>query len=598
LTITGTADTTISGQIMDGNTFTNGLTKTGAGTLTLSNTNTYTGVTTISAATSGVLAATSNNALGTGSVTALFNTGAVSSQVALSGGITLGNSSFTTTGAGSDGVTNGIIRSVSGANILSGSINMTGGGGTSTYRADTGASLTFNGNVGAIGGNTARIVNLAGGGDFVFNGILQNFNDANIAGTIGLNSSNTGTTTVNGLNTYTLATTAGVGNTLIAGSAQAFGIDSAATVDGTLRLAGFSNSIGSLAGAGTVENTNASAATLTVGSDNTNTTFTGLIQDGAGGGALSLLKVGTGTLILTNTNTFTGSNSVATGSTQVAGSTQAFGVNSAITVTGALQLAGFTNTIGSLAGAGTVENASGTAAILTVGTNNTNTNFSGLIQDGAGGGALALTKDGTGTQVISGPNTFSGATVINGGILLANNTSGSALGTSNVTVNTTGIFGGTGGVITGGVTLAGGTLSPGASIGELTVGSAGGTGSFFVEYNSTANTIDVLNVTGALNVDNFVLNFADLGAGALTNPSYVFATYGSLTGITNTFASVAGTPAGYFVNYAFGGNNIAIVAVPEPGTLALLTVAVVGGGLYRRSRKQAKKSVQVASWDG
>jgi len=206
---------------------------------------------------------------------------------------------------------------------------------------------------------------------------------------------------------------------------------------------------------------------------------------------------------------------------------------------------------------------------------------------------LNLTKNGDGILQLNGSGAaFSGTTVINRGTVLANNISGSALGTSNVLVNTTGIFGGTGGLISGGVTLAGGMLSPGASIGELTVGSAGGTGSFFVEYNSTANTIDKLNVTGGLNLDSYTLNFADLGAGSLVNPSYIFATYGSLAGTTNTFSSIVGTPSGYFVNYAFGGNNIAIVAVPEPSTLALLTLAVVGAGFYRRSRKPCKKSVQ------
>jgi len=337
---------------------------------------------------------------------------------------------------------------------------------------------------------------------------------------------------------------------------------------------------------------------LTVGSDNTNTTFSGLIQNGVGGGALSLLKSGTGTLILTNTNTFTGSNSVATDSTQVAGSTQAFGVNSAVTVTGALQLAGFSNTIGSLAGAGTVENANATAAILTVGTNNTNTTFSGLLQDGTGGGALALIKNGTGTQVISGPNTFSGATVINGGILLANNTTGSALGTSNVMVNG-GTFGGTGS-ITNAVELAGGTLSPGASIGTLTVGSVSASAPSFlsIEFDPTgAGTIDLLNVTGtgagAFNLSNITLNFSQTAAGSLSGPAYIFASYANPGARVGTFANpVDPSPSGYFLDYAYLGNNIAIVAVPEPSTLALLTLAVVGAGLYRRSRKHAKKSVQ------
>jgi hypothetical protein len=144
-------------------------------------------------------------------------------------------------------------------------------------------------------------------------------------------------------------------------------------------------------------------------------------------------------------------------------------------------------------------------------------------------------------------------------------------------------------VRSGGVTLHGGTLSPGDSIESLTVGSPGGIGSLLVEYDSTAQTIDMLNVTGALDVSAFTLNFADLGAGSLSNPSYVFATCGSLLG---TFSTINALPSGYTVEYAFGGNNIAIVAVPEPSTLALLTVATVGGGLYRRSRNAKKIAAQ------
>ena len=293
-----------------------GITKAGAGVLVLSNVNTYTGATTISpgaSASLGVIRATASNAFGTGAVTSVFTTGATTGQIQLSGGITLGNSSFTTSGLGSDGTSSGVIRSVSGANIISGAINMTGGGGASTYRADTGASLTVNGNVGGIGAQTARIVNLVGGGDFVFNGIIRNSNDAT-ASTVGVNSANTGTTTLNGTNTYTLATTVGVGSTLIAGSTQAFGVGSPTTVDGTLRLAGFSNSVGSLAGAGAVENANASAATL---SSPDFSGFTGLIQDGTGG-SLSITKTGTSASTLAGTNTFSGKTTIANGTLSVA----------------------------------------------------------------------------------------------------------------------------------------------------------------------------------------------------------------------------------------------------------------------------------------
>src|SRR5260370_616981 len=60
---------------------------------------------------------------------------------------------------------------------------------------------------------------------------------------------------------------------------------------------------GSIAGNGFLK---LGSKNLTVGSNNTSTTFSGIIQDGGGGGGTggSLTKVGTGTLTLTGTNTY------------------------------------------------------------------------------------------------------------------------------------------------------------------------------------------------------------------------------------------------------------------------------------------------------
>ncbi len=84
---------------------------------------------------------------------------------------------------------------------------------------------------------------------------------------------------------------------------------------------------------------------------------------------------------------------------------------SAVTVAadGTLNLAGNNQTIGSLAGAGTVLLGAGT---LTTGANNSSTNFDGLIS-GSGG----LTKIGTGTFTFSGLGTYTGSTTVNAGTL-------------------------------------------------------------------------------------------------------------------------------------------------------------------------------------
>ena len=525
LTLGGAGNTTVTNvidNVAGGPGAAGGLTKTGAGTLSLPTTNLYTGTTTIvagSAVNQGVIVASANNALGTGNVTAQFNTGALSSQVQLVGNITLGNGIFSTTGAGNstNGVS-GIIRSVSGDNVITGSLNLIGGGGDSTYRADTSASLTVNGNVGSAAANTDRTMFLVGGGNFTFagSGILRDSNLA-VPGTerLNVNSGNTGTTTLNGINTYTGTTTVGANSTLIAGSTQAFGIGSNATVTGTMRLAGNSNSIGSLAGNGTVENANVVASTLATGNAG-NTTFSGTLQDGVGGGALSLNKTGAGIFTVSGNNTYTGTTLVTAG-TLVAGSTQAFGVGSGTTVIGGLQLNGNNNTIGSLAGNGIVENANVVAAMLTTG-NVGNTTFSGTLQNGAGGGALSLNKVGVGDFTVSGNNTYTGTTTVAVGKLIAGSTS--AFGVSSATT-----------VATPGVMqLAGFNNSIGSLAGNGIVENA----------NATAATL----TTGIAGNTTFSGNLQNgIGGGALTlnkvGPStFELSGTNSFTGGTNVAGGV------------------------------------------------------------
>ncbi len=120
-------------------------------------------------------------------------------------------------------------------------------------------------------------------------------------GSLGLIKTGTGTLTLTGTNTYNGNTTVNNGQ-LIAGSANALGTTATSdlTVNGgTLTLSGNSFAFQSLASTGgTIENANATNATLTFGSSNTDTTFAGTLQDGAGGGTLSLVKNGTGTFTL------------------------------------------------------------------------------------------------------------------------------------------------------------------------------------------------------------------------------------------------------------------------------------------------------------
>jgi fibronectin-binding autotransporter adhesin len=90
--------------------------------------------------------------------------------------------------------------------------------------------------------------------------------------------------------------------------------------------------------------------------------------------------------------------------------------------------------------------------------------FSGQINDGATR-KIALIKSGTGTQLLSGVNSYTGTTTISGGKLTVN---GSLAAGSTTTIQASGTLGGSGSV--NGTTVNQGTLAPGDSLGTLTTG--------------------------------------------------------------------------------------------------------------------------------
>ncbi len=220
-----------------------------------------------------------------------------------------------------------------------------------------------------------------------------------------------GILTLSGANTYTGATTV-LGGTLQAASADRFSPNSAFTVTspGILDLNSANQTIGSLAGTG--DTTLGVNAVLTAGGNNTSTAYSGVIS---GTGTSGLTKEGTGTLTLSGLNTYTGATNINAGTIQ-AGLVNTLPGSSAVTVaSGAtLNLAGFSQTIGSIAGAGNTT--LGANATLTAGGDNTSTSYSGAI---SGTGTSGLTKQGTGTLTLSGLNTYSGATNVSAGTLQA-----------------------------------------------------------------------------------------------------------------------------------------------------------------------------------
>jgi autotransporter-associated beta strand protein len=201
--------------------------------------------------------------------------------------------------------------------------------------------------------------------------------------------------------------------------------------------------------------------------------------------------------------------------------------------------------------------------------------FSGNLTKDAGTVSLGLKKTGSGTWEVSGTaHTFDGGTTVAEGTMVLTGTLPGDAGVADGA-----LLKGTGAVSGDLATAAGSALAPGTSIGTLTVaGDATLGGTLDVEYDGANEIVDVLSVSGALDIDSATVDFSDFtqGTATLDLPYYVFATYGSLTG-GGEFAAVNNTPTGYNVAYGYLGNNIALVAIPEPSTLLLLFVAALMG---------------------
>ncbi len=364
---------------------TGGITKIGTGTLTLSGANTYTGASTVNAGTLRLATAAeriSNSSALIVNSPGTFDLGGFAETVAsISGNGTITNTGAATSLTFGDAnnttfsglITNAasalsLIKQGTGTTTLSGANSYTG---TTTINAGA-LSISADNNLGtAPGAATPGKLTLNGGtlittSTFTLStnrGITLGASGGTIqvepsttltyggiaAGTGSLTKTGTGTLVLSGTNTYTGATNIDAG-TLKLGSATALadgatGTDVTIASGATLDLAGFSETISSLAGAGTVTNTGANA-TLSVGNDNSSTTFSGVIQNGTG--TIALTKQGTGTLTLTGTNTYTGTTIINAG-TLALGASNIITNSSNVSFTGTATLnAPYNETFGTL----------------------------------------------------------------------------------------------------------------------------------------------------------------------------------------------------------------------------------------------------------
>jgi autotransporter-associated beta strand protein len=250
------------------------LTKTGSGAVTLAGTNTYTGLTTVNE--------------GTLNLNATAGTNAINGNVFVNGGTIrlqqsdqIVDAAIVTVAAGSLEI-GGNNETVGGVVLSGGAIN--GSGGTLT------SGTNYNVQSGSIG--------------------------AILGGAVGLDKTTEGTVVLTGQNTYSGATTINAG-TLRTDASLVISTASAVTVNagGTLDINDSVQSVGSIAGAGSIV---LGYGELRTGSDNTSTTFSGVIQGypdvptifGTQPGG-SLTKLGAGVLTLSNQNLYSGTTTVS-----------------------------------------------------------------------------------------------------------------------------------------------------------------------------------------------------------------------------------------------------------------------------------------------
>src|SRR5205807_5180550 len=268
-------------------------------------------------------------------------------------------------------------------------------GGTVLIDNDTalgvGGSLTFDG--GTLAANDAGIISgrnmtLNPGGGTIDTQENTFELDGNISGagslTVADSMQNGGVLYLTGSNDYSGGTfingagvQAGAQDVLGTGPVTMTSQAQAAVLD----LNGFNQAIGSLTGDASSLVHMSGGATLTTGGDKTSTQFDGVIN-----GDGSLVKTGNGVFTLTAVSTYTGGTTISGGTMQagaenVFASASDFRVNEGAT----LDLNTHQQTIGSLAGAGTVD--LNGAQLTTGGNNNPSTTFSGLLADTAAGGS-------------------------------------------------------------------------------------------------------------------------------------------------------------------------------------------------------------------
>ena len=461
------------------------------------------------------------------------------------------------------------------------------GGSTGTSNWSGGGGGTANGKNNWIGD---QVPANDGTADIIFAGSVRT--TPNMSASWSINS----LSFASGASAFTLSGSAGTTLTIGTGGAvnNTIGVNQVVSI-GNLAL-GADQTWNALSANLTFSGASLNLGTYTLTADGANNTSIGNAISGTGG----ITKVGAGTLTISGANTYSGATAVSAGTLR-AGAANAFSVNSAFNVgaSGTADMNNFNQSVGSLAGSGTVNLGS---ASLTAGGDNTSTVFAGSLN-----GSGNLTKTGAGNLELSGNLSHGGSTINQGTLTISGTHSGG------VTVNGGKLVGS--GTVGGQVTLnSGATISGGnTGVGQLNVGSSiwGGGANLDVDMTSATGTAgadwDFVNMTGGLaltassgNLFNINLNGTPSGFDGANNYSWLIArANGGITGFDPGAFNVSTNGLGvdtaggtFFLTLANGNQDLFLnfAAVPEPSTIALGvvgTLALLGKSI--RSRFQRKQ---------
>jgi autotransporter-associated beta strand protein len=342
-----------------------------------------------------------------------------------------------------------------------------------------GLTVTKTGTIGFSGGTTANgtLVN-----DTVAYAVTQGTVAANLAGTVGLTKTGAGVAILSGTNSYGGVTTISAGMLQFATRSALYGGTSALWTAANLNTSGtlavnvggsgefdtgdVTTLLTNLGGTGGAVNNNGLRAGSRIGFDTTNaagSTFTSTNSiansTGTGGGAIGLVKLGSGTLVLSGSSSYTGGTIVNAGVLRL-GNANAIGSGS-ITINGGIldlnSYSGSSATL-SLGGVATQTGFTGGGTLTLGGTVNYTASPAGAVIQptlvlggssrtfavgGSGVGSDALTvsglisstsgliKTGTGRLVLSNSaSTYSGKTTIQSGVLEVSSLSGTGVASS------------------------------------------------------------------------------------------------------------------------------------------------------------------------